>query len=77
MVAGHVAAQAIEIPGVVKALAAHGLELAALYNHAAAAHPPVYFAHFQGRVPAVKLAAGFRAALDELSRPLRVSPFGR
>lgn len=77
LVAGQVAIQAMETDAVLKALRRHGLELAALYPHTTAAHPPVWFAHFQGRGPAAKLAAGFRAALDELGRPLRVSPLGR
>ena len=77
MIAGQVAMQSTEIDAVLKALRRHGLELAAVYNHSTAAHPPVWFAHFQGRGPAAKLAEGFRAALDELGRPLRVSPMER
>lgn len=77
LIAGQVAMQSTEIDAVLKALRRHGLELTALYNHSAAAHPPVWFAHFQGRGPAAKLAEGFRAALDELGRPSRVSPMNR
>lgn len=77
LIAGEVAVQAIEIDAVLKALRRHGLELAALYEHTAAAHPPVWFAHFQGRGPAAKLAEGFRAALDELGRAPRISPMNR
>ncbi len=77
LAAGQVAVQAIEIDAVLKALRRHGLEIAALYNHSAAAHPAVWFAHFQGRGPAAELAEGFRAALDQLGRPPRGSPMNR
>jgi hypothetical protein len=77
LIAGQIAMQAIEIDAVLKALRRHGLELTALYNHSAAARPLVWFAHFQGRGSTARLAEGFRAALDELGPPPRVSPMKR
>jgi hypothetical protein len=31
--------------------------------------PTIYFLHYWGTGPAAKLAAGFRAALDQLAKP--------
>ena len=70
-VAGDVAMLASEITPTLKALRGHGLEVVAIHHHMTNSKPVVIFLHYWGRGPADKLAAGFRAALDELGRGSR------
>jgi Domain of Unknown Function (DUF1259) len=60
---------ASEVTPVLKTLRAHGLNVVAMHNHMVGAEPAIYFLHYWGRGPAVKLAEGFKAALNELGRP--------
>ncbi len=65
-VAGDVAMQEHEVQPVLKALRSHGLEVVAIHHHMIGSHPTIIFLHYWGQGPAEQLAAGFRAALDQL-----------
>jgi lipoate synthase len=67
-VAGDVAMLAHEITPVLKALRANGIDVVAIHQHMTTTQPTIFFLHYWGRGPAEKLAAGFRAALDELGK---------
>jgi hypothetical protein len=67
-VAGDVAMLENEVTPTLKALRGHGLEVVAIHHHMTNSRPVVIFLHFWGRGPADKLAAGFKAALDELGK---------
>jgi hypothetical protein len=51
-----------------RALRANGLEVVALHHHMIGDDPHMIFLHYYGSGPAVKLATGFRAALDQLGK---------
>jgi hypothetical protein len=65
-VAGDIAMREGEVNAVLKALRSHGLNVVAIHHHMLDTQPTVIFLHYWGRGPAAKLAAGFRAALDQL-----------
>ena len=65
-VAGDIAMRESEVNAVLKALRSHGLNIVAIHHHMLETQPTVIFLHYWGRGPAAKLAAGFRAALDQL-----------
>jgi hypothetical protein len=67
-VAGDVAMKDSEITLVLTALRKNGLDVVAFHHHMTTAQPTVIFLHYWGRGAAEKLAAGFRAALDELGK---------
>ena len=67
-VAGDIAMQESEVTPVLKALRKNGLEVVAIHHHMTGDRPVVIFLHYWGRGPAEKLAAGFKAALDELGK---------
>jgi hypothetical protein len=67
-VAGDVAMLENEVQPVLKALRSHGLDVVAIHHHMIEARPNLIFLHYWGKGPAEKLAAGFRAALDELGK---------
>lgn len=67
-VAGDVAMLENEVTPVLKALRKNGLEVVAIHHHMTGVRPMVIFLHYWGKGPADKLAAGFKAALDELGR---------
>jgi uncharacterized protein DUF1259 len=68
-IAGDVAMLANEVTPVLKALRQNGLQVVALHHHMTGTEPTIYFLHYWGTGPAGKLAAGFRAALDQLGKP--------
>jgi len=68
VIAGDVAMRESELTPVLKALRKNGLDIVAIHQHMTTARPVVIFLHYWGRGPAEKLAAGFRAALDELGK---------
>jgi hypothetical protein len=68
-IAGDVAMLAGEVTPVLKALRKNGLQVVAIHHHMTGTDPTVFFLHYWGTGPAVTLAAGFRAAVDELARP--------
>jgi hypothetical protein len=65
-IAGDVAMLPSEVTPVLKALRQHGLDVVAIHHHMLDTQPAVVFLHYWGTGPAEKLAAGFRAALDQL-----------
>jgi hypothetical protein len=67
-IAGDVAMVANEVTPVLKALRKNGLDVVAIHHHMVDTRPTVYFLHYWGTGPADKLAAGFKAALDELGK---------
>jgi uncharacterized protein DUF1259 len=67
-VAGDVAMLASEVTPVLKALRKNGLEVVAIHHHMTDTQPAVFFLHYWGTGPADKLAAGFKAALNELGK---------
>ncbi len=67
-VAGDVAMLESEVTPVLRALLRNGLTIVAIHNHMIGVQPPIVFLHYWGRGSAETLAAGFRAALDQLGR---------
>lgn len=67
-IAGDVAMLENEVTPTLKALRQHGLDVVAIHNHMIGVQPVVIFLHYWGRGPADKLAAGFKAALDQLGK---------
>ncbi len=67
-IAGDVAMLEPEVTPVLKALRSHGLEVVAIHHHMIGTKPTVIFLHYWGQGPADKLAAAFKAALDELGK---------
>jgi hypothetical protein len=67
-IAGDVAMLENEITPVLKALRKNGLDVVAIHHHMTGDRPLVIFLHYWGRGPADKLAAGLKAALDELGK---------
>jgi hypothetical protein len=68
-IAGDVVMLANEVTPVLKALRQNGLQIVAIHHHMTGTSPTIFFLHYWGTGPAGKLAAGFRAALDELAKP--------
>jgi hypothetical protein len=68
VIAGDVAMLASEVTPVLKALRQNGLDVVAIHHHMTSDQPMIIFLHYWGKGPAEKLAAGFKAALDELSK---------
>jgi len=66
--AGDVAMLDYEVNAVISALRGNGLEIVAVHNHMLGDDPHMIFLHYYGSGPALKLAAGFRAALDQLGK---------
>jgi hypothetical protein len=67
-IAGDVAMVAAEVQPVLKALRKNGIDVVAIHHHMSGTNPTIYFLHYWGTGPADKLAAGFKAALDELGK---------
>jgi uncharacterized protein DUF1259 len=67
-IAGDVAMLETELTPVLKVLRKNGLDVVAIHHHMTGDRPVVIFLHYWGRGPAEKLAAGFKAALDELGK---------
>ncbi len=67
-VAGDVAMLAGEVQPVLKALRQNGLQVVAIHQHMTTTQPTIYFLHYWGTGPTNKLAAGFKAALDQLGK---------
>ena len=68
MVAGDVAMLQKEVQPVLKALRGNGLEVVAIHQHMLDTNPPIIFLHYWGKGSTDKLAAGFKAALDQLGK---------
>ena len=67
-IAGDIAMLEHEVNPVIKTLRANKLEVVAVHNHMLFDEPRMMFLHYYGRGPAVQLAAGFRASLDQLGK---------
>jgi hypothetical protein len=67
-IAGDVAMLANEVTPVLKALRSNGLNVVAIHHHMTGTQPTIYFLHYWGTGPTEKLAAGFKAALNELGK---------
>ena len=67
-VAGDVAMLEQEVTRVLKTLRSHGIEVVAIHHHMIGSEPTVIFLHYWGRGPVEKLAAAFRATLDQLGK---------
>jgi hypothetical protein len=67
-VAGDVAMLPTEVTPVLRALRQHGLDVVAIHHHMLDTQPSVFFLHYWGTGPADELAAGFKAALDQLGK---------
>ena len=65
-VAGDIAMVDREVTPVLKALRGHGIDVVAMHHHMIGTQPTVIFLHYYGTGSAASLAAGFKAALDEL-----------
>jgi len=68
IVAGDVAMLETEVTPVLKTLRQNGLEIVAIHHHMTGVQPQIIFLHYWGEGSAEKLAAGFRAALDQLGK---------
>ena len=67
-IAGDVAMLANEVQPVLRALRKNGLDVVAIHQHMLGTQPTIYFLHYWGTGPTAKLATGFKAALDRLSK---------
>lgn len=67
-IAGDVAMLENEVTPVLKTLRSHGIDVVAIHHHMTGARPTVIFLHYWGKGPAAKLAAAFRATLDQLGK---------
>jgi len=67
-IAGDVAMLATEVTPVLKALRDHGIDVVAIHHHMIGTQPTIFFLHYWATGQADTLAAGFRAALDQLGR---------
>ncbi|MVM33726.1 DUF1259 domain-containing protein [Spirosoma sp. HMF4905] len=68
-IAGDIAMLEGEVNNVISALRSHKLEVVATHHHMLGEQPRTVFLHYYGRGPALELAKGFRAALDQLGKP--------
>ena len=67
-IAGDIAMLDSEVQPVLKALRKNNLEIVAIHHHMIGTNPQIIFLHYWGKGPADKLAAGFKAALDQLGK---------
>ena len=63
-----------EITPVLKALRSSGLNVVAMHHHMTSTDPAIYFLHYWGTGPTEKLAAGFKAALNQLGKRGSAAP---
>jgi hypothetical protein len=68
VVAGDVAMLEQEVVPVLKALRASGIEVVAIHHHMTGTQPTIFFLHYWSQGSAQKLAAGVRAAIDQLGK---------
>jgi hypothetical protein len=67
-IAGDIAMLPGEVNNVIKTLRQHNIEVVAVHSHMLNDDPHIIFLHYLGAGPALDLAKGFRAALDELGK---------
>ena len=66
--AGDIAMLEPEVNSVIKSLRSNNIEVVALHNHMLGDEPRIIFLHYLGTGPALKLAKGFKDALDQLDK---------
>jgi uncharacterized protein DUF1259 len=64
---------AAELPGVLRELAAQGLEVTAIHNHLVGETPPITYVHFHGGGPALRLAQAVDKVLARTAVPRPVA----
>ena len=67
-IAGDIAMLEAEVNSVIKSLRSNNIEVVALHNHMLGDEPRMIFLHYLGTGPALKLAKGFKDALDQLGK---------
>lgn len=67
-IAGDVAMLDHEVNNVIKTLRANNIEVVAVHNHMLGDQPHMIFLHYLGTGPALELAKGFKAALQQLGK---------
>jgi hypothetical protein len=67
-IAGDVAMFESEVTPVLKTLRKNGLDVVAIHHHMTNDRPMIVFLHYWGTGPAEQLAAGFKAAVNELGK---------
>jgi hypothetical protein len=67
-IAGDVAMLENEVNAVIETLRTNNMEVVAIHNHMLNDKPHMIFLHYLGVGPALELAKGFRAALDQLGK---------
>jgi hypothetical protein len=67
-IAGDIAMLPGEVNHVIKTLREHNIEVVAVHSHMLSDEPHIIFLHYLGAGPALDLATGFRAALDQLGK---------
>ena len=67
-IAGDIAMRESEVNSVLKSLRSNNIEVVALHNHMLGDEPRMIFLHYLGTGPALKLAKGFKDALDQLGK---------
>jgi len=70
-VTGDFVLHADEVPGVLRALRARGIEVTAVHSHMLGETPRLLFMHFWDVDDATRLAAALRAGLDFIGAPVR------
>lgn len=74
MVMGDLVLLEREVPGVMRRLAAAGIEITALHNHVLRAQPTTMYMHVSGQGEPTALATALRAGLAESGTPLQAGP---
>jgi Domain of Unknown Function (DUF1259) len=69
MMMGDLVVTETEVPKVIDALQAHGIELTALHKHLLEQSPPVWWMHVHAMGDPAQLAQGLKAALDATAIP--------
>jgi hypothetical protein len=67
-IAGDIAMLESEVTPVLQALRKNGIDVVAIHHHMTSARPMIFFLHYWGTGPAETLAAGFKAAINELGK---------
>jgi len=67
-IGGDVAMLADEVTPVIKVLRQNGIDIVAIHHHMTGTSPTIYFLHYWGTGSVDKLAAAFKAALDQLGK---------
>ena len=66
-ITGDFVMRANEVNAVIRALKAHGIDVAALHSHMLAEEPRLFFMHFWGLDDPTRIAEGLKAALGKVA----------